>query len=500
MSRTRIRIALASLACLMLAACTRHLPRSLHQSIAAEHTRLQQARQQFDQWNAHVKSVVAASPDLFRGVLVADQWRSRLEADDAKLKAAESDRKQLSVLAHRNRADLQKKVTQLLAEETGLRRAAMNDVEGVEAAASNWSDFAHNPSAYLAKMSAERAAIRKINLEPIEKTIAQAGKDWPAKLPVLESRLAALEAGPNNAEKEWAATAKQRTAAAHGKLSGPAVAALIQEDDHLTSEADVLPRDIAHLRDECGQLYVSWDKILADLDIEQQHGRNIYREKIETVTTRFPAQAAKPDPKRDNTTSSTEWKNISQAQFQAVQNDLGMAIAHKDAGKFDSEAEHTPQPAGFAYIAPPSQGMNHYGYWSHSGGEAFWTFFPQYLLLQQLMWGGAYRPIVIGEYDSYRSARTAGHTYYGRATPTSPPKYGSHGTFTARRYASSRYMKSGGFGSSRYSSHRRRGSTFSRGERGFGSSRGRRFGGAHRGRGFGRGLGRALGRGFGRRR
>ncbi|MGH9652488.1 MAG: hypothetical protein ACRD6B_03365, partial [Bryobacteraceae bacterium] len=401
-------------------------------------------------------------------------------------------------LAHRNRADSQKKVTQLLAEETGLRRAAMNDAESVEAAASNWADFAHNPSSYLANMSAERAAIRKVDLGPIQKTVAQAEKDWPAQYSVLESRLAALEAGPKNAEKEWTATAKQRAAAAHGKIIGPEAATLIQEDEHLTGEADALPRGIAHLQEECGQLYVSWDKILADLDLEQQHGKNLYREKIETVTTRFPSQAATPDAKQGNTTSSTQWQEVSPAQFQSVRNDLGMAIAHKGVGKFDAEAEHTPQPAGFAYIAPPSQGMNQYGYWTHSGGQALWTFFPEYLLLQHLMWGGAYRPIVIGEYDSYRNARTAGHSYYGRATPTSPPRYGSHGTFTARRYASSRYMKSGGFGSSRYSSHRRRGSIFSRGERG---SRGsHRFGGAHRGRGFGRGLGRALGRGFGRRR
>ncbi|MGH9638811.1 MAG: hypothetical protein ACRD3Y_02015, partial [Bryobacteraceae bacterium] len=92
MSRTRIQIAVAALACLLLAACAR-LPRPLHQSIAAEHNQLQGARQQFDQWNAHVKSVVAATPELFRGVPVADQWRTRLRADDAKLKSAESDQK-----------------------------------------------------------------------------------------------------------------------------------------------------------------------------------------------------------------------------------------------------------------------------------------------------------------------------------------------------------------------------------------------------------------------
>ncbi|MGH9582255.1 MAG: hypothetical protein ACRD4O_04905, partial [Bryobacteraceae bacterium] len=384
-----------------------------------------------------MNSELAAAPDLFRGVPVAGEWHTRLQADAAKLKSAESDQRQLAGLARRNRADSRKQVEQLLAEEASLRRAAVDDAEGVEAAANNWADFARNPSPYLAKMSGERDAIRNTDLGPIQKTVEQAEQDWPAQKSALESRLAVLAAGRNHAEHEWAATAQERAEASRGKITGPVAATLIQEDDRLTSEADALPHGIGHLRDECGQLYTAWDKILADLDIEHPHGQNIYREKIETVTTRFAghaalahAAAAGPGAKKSDTTTATQWTEVPEAQFQAVRNDLGMAIAHKDAGKFDSEAQTTPEPAGFAYIAPPSQGSNRYGYWTHSGGESFWTFFPQYLLLRELMWGHNYRPILPGEYDSYRGARTAGHTYYGQETPSSPPKYGSHGTFT----------------------------------------------------------------------
>ena len=38
-----------------------------------------------------------------------------------------------------------------------------------------------------------------------------------------------------------------------------------------------------------------------------------------------------------------------------------------------------------------------------------------------------------------------GHTYYGQTSPAAPPKYGTQGTFTQQRYASSRYVQSGGF-------------------------------------------------------
>lgn len=505
MKRTYIYAGIAALACVMLAACTGGLPHSLHQSIAAQNTQLQQAKQQFEQWRAHVKSDLAANPDLFRSVQVADDWRMRLQSDQAKLNTAESDQQQLAALAKRNRADSRNRVMQLLAEETALRRAAVDDAKGVQAAANNWTDFARDPASYLAKMNGEYEVLRNTDLGQIQKTVAQAEQDWPAQKSALESRLAALTTGRDNAEKQWTNSAKERVQAAHAKLTGPVAAALIQENDDLTSEADALPRGIAHLRNECGQLYTAWDKILADLDVEHQHGQRIYREKIETVTTHVdrhavPANDGRAGADKNDTTTSLQWIEVPEAQFQKVKDDLGMAIEHKDAGKFDSEAQTTPEPAGFAYIAPPSQGSNQYGYWTHSGGESFWTFLPQYLLLRELMWGPAYRPIVIGEYDRYRSFESAGHTYYGRETPTSPPKYGSHGTFTEQHYASSRYMQSGGFRSSGYASHRGSATASREGHRfGMGSTRGRRFGGFHSGRSFGRGLGRGFGRGFGRR-
>lgn len=501
MKRTRVQIGAVAVACVALAACTGGLPRSLHQQIAAENGQLQGAKQQFAQWNAQVASELAANASLFHGVPVADQWRTRLEADSAKLKSAENDQHQLAALAKQNRADSRSRVVQLLAEERVQRRAAIDDAEAVQAEANNWSDFAHNPSSYLAKMRGEYAAIRKADLAPIQKTVAQAEQDWPAQKPALESKLSSLRDGRDKAEQQWAATAKARAAAAHGKISGPIAATLVEEDESLASEADALPRRIGHLRDEVGQLYTAWDKILADLDVEEQHGHRVFREKIETVTTHVDGHGVQgAGANKGDTTSTTSWVEVPEAQFQKVQNDLGMAIAHKDAGKFDSEEQTTPEPAGFAYIAPPSQGSNQYGHWVHNGGESFWAFFPQYLLLRELMWGHSYRPIVIGEYDRYRTFESAGHTYYGRETPTSPPKYGSHGTFTERHYANSRYMKSGGFASSRYGAHGPRGS-FARQGRGFGvgSSRGRRFGGFSRGRSFGRGFGRSLGRGFGRR-
>jgi hypothetical protein len=198
-----------------------------------------------------------------------------------------------------------------------------------------------------------------------------------------------------------------------------------------------------------GQLYDSWDKVLTDLDVERRDPERIYRERIKTIRTHYTDVASKQS---DNTVSQ-QWVNVSGPQFHAVENDLGMTIAHKDAGLFDSEANTTPQPAGFAYIAPESQGRNEYGYWDHSHGTSVWTWLPEYLILRDLLWNHDYRPVIADEYRGYQTAARAGRTYYGQASPTAAPKYGTQGTFTQTHYANSRYAQNGGFRGSAYSSH-----------------------------------------------
>ena len=76
-----------------------------------------------------------------------------------------------------------------------------------------------------------------------------------------------------------------------------------------------------------------------------------------------------------------------------------------------SEAQTTAQPAGFAYIAPPSVGSNQYGYWTHNEQGSFWTFLPQYLIMRELFWGNSYRPILVDEYNSYNTYARQGRTW-----------------------------------------------------------------------------------------
>ncbi len=144
--------------------------------------------------------------------------------------------------------------------------------------------------------------------------------------------------------------------------------------------------------------------------------------------------------------------DVPQATYEADKNDLGMAIEHKSAGKYDSEAERVAQPAGFAYVAPISVGRNQYGYWDHSGGPDFWVFYGQYALMRDLLFNHDYRPLDRYEWEGYRDYWSSGRTYYGRDPYGEAPRYGTQGTSTPSRYAGSTFAKSGGFKDSKYAS------------------------------------------------
>jgi hypothetical protein len=490
----------------VLTACVGGLPRSLREQIALETNRLREAERQLQRSQEKVHQDEAQAPDLFHDSAVPAEWDARLQNARDKLNSAEVKGREMADLARRGRADSRFRAERLISDERNLRESAVRDAALVESAANKWVAFPHDLPSHLSEMNREYQAVRAADLAPVSQIVQQAEKDWPAKKGDLDNRLAALHEIQNSAETQWKSTETARADAAAGKARGAELATLIQTDDALSNDAANLTAKTEELRSLSGQLYDSWDKILTDLDVSRFEGEPIYRERIKTVRTHFTDVASH----KTETTQDERWVDVPEGTYHAVENDLGMAIAHKDAGLFDSEAQTTPQPAGFAYIAPVSQGSNQYGYWTHAGGESVWTFLPQYLLLRELLWNHDYRPVPIGEYTAYRTAERSGRSYYGQSTPTAAPKYGTHGTFTQTHYAQSRYVQSGGFKGSAYAS--RSAGSSSRFEEPHAGSRsvapnngtaGRRFG-------FGAGPGgkrfgspggfRSPGRGFGRRR
>lgn len=434
-------------ALVLLTSCSR-LPTPLRRDIAYQNDRLHDAERQLQRAQDTLASDLSQSPDLFQNASAPAEWKTRLHSDRAKLDSSERIQAELNELARRGHADSEFHAEHLLAQERQLLQTAETDSQAVDTAVGNWVDFGRDLPARLGKMQREYAAICNFDLAPVAKDVGKAEHDWPAKKNALDERLDALRDIPKRAETEWKSTAAVREAASNAKPNGSQLATLLQADEDLAHDESALVSKAAELQSLSGQLYYSWDKILTDLDDSRYGGDELFRERIKTVRTHLIDVASK----KTETTSDEHWTNVTEPQFRAVRDDVGMAIAHKDLGLFDSEAQNTPQPAGFAYIAPESVGSNQYGYWDHSSGHSVWAWLPEYLILRELLWNHDYRPVIADEYRAYRTAQTAGRTFYGQTTPAAPPTYGTHGTFTQQHYADSRYVQRGGFSSSGYAS------------------------------------------------
>ncbi|MCA9547901.1 MAG: hypothetical protein KC613_26030, partial [Myxococcales bacterium] len=77
------------------------------------------------------------------------------------------------------------------------------------------------------------------------------------------------------------------------------------------------------------------------------------------------------------------------------------------------------------------------GRWEQRNGGSFWVFYGRYRLMQDLFWGPSYySPIRRNHYDSYRSSVGSGKAWFG-----SSREYGTSGTTTRKKYASSTYYK-----------------------------------------------------------
>ncbi len=476
--------------------CAGSLPSSLRRQIADEHERLRDTEQEVQRLQRSVDHDLASEPELFRNAPDPAPWTARLTAGRNSLLTAEETDRELASIAGRNRPEQAAEANTLLTKERSLRRSATEDSRAAGEKADKWLNFKRDLASNLDRMKRDYDGVRQADLAPVTKTVQDAERDWPAKRDALNDRLEAVRGIQKSAEADWSSTAALCEQATSGSIGGAALATLIEASERLSDEVGAIGPKSDELRGLAGQLYDSWDKVLIDLESPEKSGEDQYRERIKTVRTHITDF----DSKQTETSSSEQWLAVPGSAFHSVENDLGMAIAHKDAGLFDTEAFSTPQPAGFAYIAPETQGSNQYGYWTHDRGTSVWTWLPQYLILRELLWNHSYRPVVIDEYRGYRTAQSAGRTYYGQTTATAAPKYGTHGTFTRTSYASSRYVQSGGFKASAYASHGRSSAPSIFGSPRAEGSAGHRFGtGANpaSGRRFGQS---GIGRSFGRRR
>jgi hypothetical protein len=411
------------------------LPRDLRRQIAAERTALAQAQNDFRSAQQQVAKNLQSEPDLFRSIPASQQWPAQLTAAEAGLLAAARDMEQLTALEQQNRRQDRDRAAALLAQEQRVKNTALTQATAIRKDADRWVDLKKRLPEQLQQMERDYQAVKGFDLSPVSGVVEKAQTDWPDKRADLDSRLGALKETISSDDALFQQTAGARKEAAAGNLAAVDIGMLLTAVEKLRADAAGLPQKSAELQTLAGQLNRSWDKILVDMETRGKGRDRTFVQKIRTVTT----------PKDGQPASEEKWVEAPQSRFEAMKNDLGMAIEHKDLGKFDSEAERKSQPAGFAYMASPAQGRNQYGYWQNNGGQSVWMWYAQYALMSNLLFNNQYRPLDRGQYDDFRSHRSRGQTYYGR-------DYGTQGKATQERYSGSTFSRGGGFSDSKYAS------------------------------------------------
>jgi hypothetical protein len=457
--------------------------------IEAQETRLASNQAQFASGERAVREALASDPELFRPQGYETIWPERLAEAKGRLEEAQASLTTAKTLFADSGAEQAQGIERELAAASAAAAVAQQAADEIATAARERVELKRNLPQELAEIEAAHKAVAAVSLTTLRGKVGDAGSDWPAKKADLDRRLGHLEQLVKETEEAWASV----RSAADGGDNGIDYDAIAVGGRLLREHRHNLEAGLPRVTELVDQLYVSWDKLLADMEIREGETVTFHHliRRSETATQAVDTESLPPK-------TEEEWKQVSEKIYKAREKDLGMTVAHKAAGLYDSEAVDSVQPAGYAYIASPQEQRNRYGEWRHRpGGGSFWVFYGQYSLMRNLFWGrGGYHGVYVNDYRRYDTARRSGRTWYG-GDGTGKTRYGSSGTHTKGRYASSRHQRSGGYSNSKYvkTGGKYRGSRFersrstsrSRSSRGFGrSSRSRSFGGGRRSGGFGK--------------
>ena len=423
------------------------LPGAIKTQISAERKSFTAAQSQLEKAQADVSRTMAGEMALFNSLPSAREYPDRLNRAFSSLSAAGQSIAELERLEKQNRRADRDRAEALLAREKQVRAEAVADAESVRTDAAHWVDLKQHLPQEVQDMERDYARVHAVDLAAAAAVAQKAEADWPAKKSDLEAHLATARAIQVRSDELWQSTTGARRAAAANDYSKVDFGTLFAAADTLKTGAADLPKQTEQLKTLSAQLYQSWDKVLVDMETRGSGNSREYDQKIKTVRTTVAAATGKSG----TATSDEKWVDVSRAQYQAMEKDLGMAVEHKPAGKYDTESERVAQPAGFAYMAPPGQ-SNQYGHWEQNNGTSFWVFYGQYALMRDLLFNRSYRPLDYREYHEYYTYRQRNETYYGRDTATQAPKYGTAGTATQEHYSGSTFAKSGGFKDSKFAS------------------------------------------------
>ncbi len=462
-----------------------HLPRGLQHSLATAAASLEQQRAEFNHDRDFIHQAIAAEPVLFRSK--ASEFDQRLDQDKTCLASASAELATLQQLGKQNRRSDAARVESELAKFNSQRKGCRQGATRVRTEAERWITYKRELPQRLGAMRSAYDALHAFDVDAALMSAKKAELDWPAKRDDIETRASQLKDLKKQGEQAWDSSAPLRAQAEAQNLSNFDYGTFFQDADRVEEAARQLSAGAGGVDQLVGQLYTSWDKLV--LDVDDNHG---LREKVRIVKTKYKDSTLAAG----EASSEERWEEAEGARKRDVEKSVGMVVARKPAGKYDSEVERVVQPPAIAYVAPPGQ-SNSYGSWQNG----VWSWLPQYLMMSHLL-NASRGPITAPDYEGYYLARRRGEIFYGRgngnqwwhssrtapssgsSSPGSPtgfyrerPKtFGSGGGYSGSQYqnrgsySGSKYQPRGGFspggsfGSRSYS----RGGGFGGGSRSFG--------------------------------
>lgn len=407
------------------------------QNFDREHKQVAVAKKEVDK-------ALETEPALFKAQGYDTRWPDRFAEIKKRLNTATQNRDLIRSLVAENDEEKSGQVEEAIEKLAATRLAAMAEAANMQKRAKQLLQFKSELGDHIKRMESNYQAVKSRDLSKLEMMVGKASSDWPEKQNDLKRRLTVLTDAVKGAEQAWQSTQAAREAAADKNASVEHLTELIKAVNQLDTYRAALDNAQKDLPKRIDQLNWSWDKILADMEIRE--GLEVtFHHTYKIIKTR----ALAPEGEVAEQDISEHHQTVSKSKFESMEENLGMAIEHKDTGKYDHEAERSTQPPGYAYMCPPSQQRNRYGSWEQRGGTSFWVFYGQYAMMRHLFWGPSYRYVTPGDYGGYYRSHQAGTTYYGRDV-MGRKRYGSNGSVTRTNYSSSKYARSNGFRNSRY--------------------------------------------------
>lgn len=397
----------------------------------SEDKALTSAQTEIAQARATLSTLETKYGDEFRALSKREGWLPALEREEKTLATVKQRfDAEVNPLLKASKADSARKAIALLQQLSAKRsRAQVEAKVFVEAlrALQHWID---NKAEYLARAQSSVAVVAKVDLRPAQDAAAKAALDFPRVEKRVKGDLMTLEAMPATAERLSANVVRL----AAMKLTDPAFnpGQAVSDVKQLDELRNTAAKQVAAYQKLLDQLFVSWDKILSDLRIEEG----------QYVTFKAQYTTHRVDRNDKKTTTVEPWKKVDGKAYKTLEKQMGMVVESKPKGYFDSEAKKGVIPPGYTYV-----GDDHYGKWDNQGGHKVWVFHRRYHYMRPMFWGGHYRPIRYAHWSVWRAHPH--RIYYGRDR-FGHPRYGPRGTLTRRHYSGALFVRHGGWRTTRW--------------------------------------------------